>query len=109
MTGKNPLPADPVNVADLVGYQPDAVVSRTLLKKATGTVTVFAFAQGQSLSEHTVPHDALVQVLDGQAEITVSGKLSRVSAGELLLMLGGEPHAVHAAQSFKMLLTMIKA
>ena len=96
-------------LAELVDYQAGAVVSTTLLKKETGTVTLFAFDQGQELSEHTVPHDALVYLVDGEAEITVSGKPHALEAGDLLLMPGGEPHAVRATGRFKMLLTMIRA
>ena len=109
MTDSSLLPVGPFCLADLVGYQVGSVVSRTLIKKGAGTVTVFAFAAGQALSEHTVPHDALVQVLDGEAEITVAGVTSRVAAGETLHLPGGQPHAVHAAHNFKMILTMIKA
>jgi quercetin dioxygenase-like cupin family protein len=104
-----PVLTAPRAAADLVAYQEGAVVSRTLAKNASGSVTAFAFDAGQELSEHTVPHDALVQVLDGQAEITVSGTAHAVSAGELLLMPGGKPHAVRAPGRFKMLLTMLRA
>ena len=96
------------SVAGLVDYQPGAVVSRTLLKKSTGSVTVFAFDRGQELSEHTVPHDALVQLLDGEVEIRIAGKPHRLERGEMILMPGGRPHAVKAVKRFKMLLTMIR-
>ncbi len=102
-------PPRPSRMADLVAYQEDAVVSRTILKKATGTVTVFAFDRGQSLSEHTAPFEALVQVLDGEAEITIGGVPSRVAAGEMILLPAGVPHAVRALERFKMALTMIRA
>ena len=95
-------------VAGLVDYQDGAVVSRTLLKKEKGTVTVFAFDRDQALSEHTVPHDALVQVVDGEAEITVGGTPNVVSAGEMILMPGNVPHAVKATARFKMILTMLR-
>ena len=95
-------------VAGLVDYQDGAVVSRTLVKKDKGTVTVFAFDQDQALSEHTVPHDALVQVIDGEAEITVGGTPYAVGAGEMIMMPGNVPHAVKATARFKMILTMLR-
>jgi len=97
-----------VRVADLVGYQSGSVVSRQLLKNSSGSVTVFAFDKGEGLSEHTTPHDALVWVLDGTAHITVGGKTHPVSAGETILLPGGEPHAVAAPERFTMALTMLK-
>ena len=93
----------------MVEYQGGAIVSREVLKKKTGTVTLFAFAAGQGLSEHTAPFDALVQVLDGEAEITIAGKRHRLRAGELILMPANQPHSLKAARRFKMLLTMIRA
>lgn len=102
--------AAPVNrVVDMVGYQDGAVVSRTVLKQPAGTVTLFAFDAGQELSEHTTPHDALVQVLDGEAEITIAGRLHRLRAGDLILMPANQPHALRAPARFKMLLTMIRS
>jgi quercetin dioxygenase-like cupin family protein len=85
------------------------VVSRTLVKRGTGTVTLFAFDEGQELSEHTAPFDALVQVLDGEAEITISGNAIRARAGEAVLMPANQPHALRAVARFKMLLTMIRS
>ncbi len=99
----------PVNLTNLVVYQEGSIVSRELLKKPTGTVTVFAFDAGQGLSEHTAPFDALVQVLEGEVELTISGKAHVVSAGHVMIMPGGQPHAVHAPQRFKMVLTMIRS
>jgi quercetin dioxygenase-like cupin family protein len=96
------------NLAQMTEYQEGAVVSRTLLKNASGTLTVFSFDAGQSLSEHTVPFNAFVQVLDGEGEITIDGKMSVVKPGEIILMPGGLPHSVHATQRFKMLLTMFR-
>jgi len=93
----------------LVAYQEGSVVSRTLLQRDTGTVTLFAFDQGQGLSEHTAPFDALVHILEGEAEITIAGKPVRVRAGEIVLMPAGQPHALRAATRFKMLLTMIRS
>jgi quercetin dioxygenase-like cupin family protein len=98
-----------VGSLDLIAYQEGAVVSRTLLKRATGTVTLFAFDQGQGLSEHTTPFDALVHVLDGDADIVIAGASHRVSAGEMILMPANQPHALSARTRFKMLLTMIRS
>jgi quercetin dioxygenase-like cupin family protein len=99
----------PAQLGELADYQEGAVVSRTLIKSAHGSVTVFAFDEGQELSEHRVPFDALVFILDGTAEIRVSGVAHEVSAGEAIRMPAGEPHAVRAVQRFKMLLSMVKA
>ncbi len=96
-------------LSGLVEYQDGAVVSRTLLKQPKGSVTLFAFDQGQELSEHTVPHDALVYLLDGEAEITIAGTAHRLRAGDTVLMPGNKPHAVKATEKFKMSLTMIRA
>jgi len=94
---------------DLVTYQKGSVVSRTILEKETGTVTLFAFDQGQGLSEHTAPYDALVYILDGEADVTVSGETHRLSAGEMIIMPANQPHALKAARRFKMKLTMIRS
>ena len=94
---------------ELAGYQEGAVVSRTLLKRAGGTITLFAFDEGQGLSEHTAPFDAVAQVLDGEAEITIAGTPLKVATGELVLLPANQPHAVHARTRFKMLLTMIRS
>jgi quercetin dioxygenase-like cupin family protein len=96
-------------LADLVKYQSGAVVSRTLLKQPKGTVTLFAFDAGQELSEHTVPHDALVQIVDGEAEVTIAGVAHNLQAGEMIVMPAGQPHSVRALHRFKMMLTMIRA
>jgi quercetin dioxygenase-like cupin family protein len=104
-----PLTAQAARPADLVDYQSDAIVSREVVKKKTGSVTLFAFDVGQGLSEHTAPFDALVQVLDGEAEITIEGKRHRVSEGELILMPANRPHALKAVQRFKMMLVMIRS
>jgi quercetin dioxygenase-like cupin family protein len=98
-----------VALTALVDYQPGAVVSRTLVKKETGTVTAFAFDAGEGLSEHTAPYDALVVVVDGESEISIGGVPHRVSAGQLLSLPAGRPHAVKALARFKMLLVMIRA
>jgi len=96
-------------LADLVAYQDQAVVSKTLIDKKTGTVTLFAFDAGQGLSEHTAPFDAMVQVLDGQADITISGQPFVVKQGEMIVMPAGAPHALKATVRFKMMLTMIRS
>jgi quercetin dioxygenase-like cupin family protein len=93
----------------LVAYQPGSVISRTLIDKPSGTVTLFAFDKGQGLSEHTAPYDALVHVIDGEVEITISGNPSRVKQGEMLIMPADKPHALKAISSFKMILVMIKS
>ncbi|MDD5628051.1 MAG: cupin domain-containing protein [Elusimicrobia bacterium] len=95
--------------AEVVEYQHGAIVSRTLLDRKTGTVTLFAFDQGQGLSEHTAPFDALVQVLDGEADISVAGQAHRVKAGEMLIMPANKPHALQAVEKFKMALVMIRS
>jgi quercetin dioxygenase-like cupin family protein len=96
-------------VVDLASYQNGAVVSRIVIKGEAGNVTLFAFDAGQELSEHTTPYDALVQVLDGEAAITVAGHPHRVRAGEMILMPARQPHALKAVLRFKMLLTMIRS
>jgi len=101
--------AEVIQTANLVNYQEGAVVSRTLLKRATGTVTLFAFDEGQGLSEHTTPFEALAQLLEGEAIITISGIPLQAKAGESVLMPANQPHALKALSRFKMLLTMIRA
>ena len=97
------------SLVDLVEYQEASVVSKTLIEKETGTVTLFAFDEGQGLSEHTAPFDAMVCVLDGVVEITISGRPVTVSRGEMLIMPANEPHALKAVERFKMMLTMIRS
>ena len=97
------------SLVDMLQYQEGAVVSKTHIDKKTGTVTLFAFGQGQGLSEHTAPFDALVQVLDGEVEIHISGQPFHLSPGEIIVMPANEPHALKAVKSFKMLLTMIRS
>jgi quercetin dioxygenase-like cupin family protein len=101
--------ATPANTIDLVEYQDGSVVSRTLIKQEKGTVTLFAFDRDQALSEHTAPFDALVQVLDGSAEITISGQAHLVHTGQMIILPANQPHALRAVERFKMLLTMIRA
>jgi quercetin dioxygenase-like cupin family protein len=98
-----------VNMEGLVEYQPGSVVSRTVIDKPAGTLTLFTFGEGQGLSEHTAPYDALVYILDGEAEITISGKSNLVKRGEMLIMPADKPHALRAVKRFKMLLVMIKS
>ena len=97
------------DLAELVSYQKDAVVSKTIIDKKTGTVTLFAFDQGQGLSEHTAPFDAMVQVMDGEVEIRIAGNPHQVKAGQIIIMPANEPHALKAIAPFKMLLTMIRS
>jgi len=94
---------------DLIDYQPGSVVSRTLIDKKTGTVTLFGFDENQGLSEHTAPYDALVYVIGGEVEITISGKPFRLKKGEMIVLPVNEPHSLTAKTKFKMLLTMIKS
>ena len=95
--------------AALVNYQDGSVVSREIVKKPAGTVTVFAFDEGQGLSEHTARFDALVQLLEGEAEITIAGKPHRVQSGEMILMPANLPHALKALKRYKMILTLIRS
>jgi quercetin dioxygenase-like cupin family protein len=94
---------------DLLEYQAGSVVSKTLIDKAAGTLTLFAFDQGQGLSEHTAPFDAVVYIFDGEAEITLSGKALRAKQGEMIVMPANKPHALRAVRRFKMMLIMIKS
>ena len=94
---------------DLVNYQDGAVVSREIIRKSTGTVTLFAFDKGQGLSEHTAPFDALLHVFDGEAEVTISGKAYHLEQGQMIILPAGETHALKALSKFKMLLAMIRS
>ncbi len=93
---------------EAVEYQKDAVVSKTILKKDAGNITLFAFDKGQGLSEHTAPFDALVQIIDGEADVTISGDVHQVRKGEVIILPANKPHALSAVTSFKMMLVMIK-
>ena len=97
------------NLADLVDYQEGSIVSKTIVEKKTGTVTLFAFDENQGLSEHTAPFDALVHILDGEAEIVISGEAVRLKDGEIIIMPANKPHSLKAVQRFKMILTMIRS
>lgn len=102
------LLAQPRNLAALAEYQSHSIVSREIIKKATGTVTVFAFDAGEALSEHTAPFDALVYALEGQVEIMISGTWHSVKEGDMIIMPANQPHALKAAKRFKMLLVLVK-
>ena len=106
--GASILDTQVIKLTGLLDYQDGSVVSREIIKKKTGTVTVFAFDTGQGLSEHTAPFDALVYLLDGEAEVIISGKPFCLQAGEMIIMPADEPHALKAVKRFKMLLTMIR-
>jgi quercetin dioxygenase-like cupin family protein len=101
--------AEVVKLSNLVAYQSGAVVSRTLVGAEGGTVTAFAFDEGQGLSEHTAPYDALVIVAEGEVEIQISGKSYHLNEGEMIIMPANKPHALKAVTQFKMILTMIRA
>jgi quercetin dioxygenase-like cupin family protein len=103
------LAAQALHLTDLINYQEDSVVSRTLVNQASGSVTLFAFGKGQGLTEHTSPFDALVCMLDGEADITIAGKTVRARAGDLVIMPANQPHALDAITQFKMMLTMIRS
>ena len=93
----------------MIEYQTGAVVSKEIIRKDTGTVTIFAFDKGEGLSEHTAPFDAMVQVIDGKAEITISGNKNVLEKGDMLIMPADEPHALHATERFTMIITMIRS
>ena len=101
--------AEILNLAEMVSYQTGSVVSRQITKAEVGNVTLFAFDEGQELSEHTAPYDALVHVVEGEAEIIISGKSFDLRSGDAIIMPANDPHAVKATGQFKMLLTMIRA
>ena len=107
-TSAQDLKGRAVALAGLVGYQDGAVVSREIVSQPAGTVTAFAFDEGEQLSEHTAPYDAMVIDLDGEADITIGGKANRIKPGEMVIMPAAVPHALNAVTRFKMLLVMIK-
>ncbi len=106
---KGLLGGQTTSIAGYVNYQDGAVVSREIVRKPTGSVTIFAFDEGQGLSEHTAPFDALVQVLEGEADIMIAGQTHRVQGGEMILLPVGQIHALKAVKRFKMMLTMIRS
>jgi quercetin dioxygenase-like cupin family protein len=97
------------NMQKLIEYSADSIVSKTILDKSIGTITLFAFDKGQKLSEHTSPYDAFVQVLDGKALLTIGNEDVEVASGQIIIMPSNIPHSVTAEEKFKMLLTMIRA
>ncbi len=99
---------DVKKLEDMVEYQTNSVVSSEIIKNSSGTVTLFAFDRGQGLSEHTAPFDAMVNVLDGEAEIKISGEPHRVKKGEMIIMPADKPHSLNAVEKFKMMLVMVK-
>lgn len=106
---ENKLIGKALNVLNLIEYQEGSVVSRTIADKPVGTVTVFAFDEGQGLSEHTAPYDAIVHIVDGEAQVTISGNVVPAKAGEIVIMPANEPHSLKALTKFKMILIMIRA
>ena len=109
MENNEKLLAKAIRLIDLVDYQEGSVVSRTIIEKKTGTVTLFAFDEKQGLSEHTTPFDALVYLLDGEAEIKISGKAHFLKKGETIIMPANQSHALKAVKKFKMILIMIRS
>ncbi|MFC1912886.1 cupin domain-containing protein [Chloroflexota bacterium] len=103
------LKAQATNLVSLIDYQEGSIVSRVLIDKKTGTLTLFAFDEGQGLSVHTAPFDAFVHILDGKAEIVISSKTHNVDTGEMIIMPANEPHSLKALEKFKMMLVMIRA
>ncbi|MEK9182356.1 MAG: cupin domain-containing protein [Patescibacteria group bacterium] len=103
------LSGQTISLTNLIDYQNGSVVSREILKKANGSITIFAFDESEGLSEHTAPYEAVLHVLDGEAEIKLSGKNHNLKKGEMIIMPAGEPHSVKANIRFKMLLTMIRS
>ena len=99
---------NPIDVKGLIEYQAGVVASRTVVDKKAGTVTIFSFDEGQGLSEHVAPYDALVYALDGEAQVVISGKEHKLSAGQIIKMPAGAPHSVKALKKYKMLLIMIR-
>ena len=106
---KGTVAGQPLTMTELVAYQEGSVVSRTLIDKKIGTLTLFAFGEGQGLSEHTVPYDAFIQILDGEAEVTIAGTVHHLTAGQMIIMPADRPHLLKAVKRFKMLLVMIRA
>jgi len=108
MSDTNDIRGKAINLAGGIDYATGAVVSKTLLDKKAGTLTLFSFDAGQGLSEHTSPYDATVQIIDGEAELTIGGKMVKANSGELVIMPANIPHSLRAEKRFKMLLVMIR-
>jgi quercetin dioxygenase-like cupin family protein len=106
---KDHIVAQAAPSSDLVSYQKGAIVSREIIRRRTGTVTLFAFDRGQGLSEHTAPYDALVHIMDGEAEISIAGRPQKAKKDDIIILPAGKPHALQAKKRFKMLLTMIRS
>nr|AUG44365.1 cupin [uncultured bacterium] len=106
---KGTVTGEVLTMTSLVAYQEGSVVSRTMIDKQVGTITAFAFDAGQGLSEHTAPYDAFVQILDGEAEITIAGEPQQLTAGQMIIMPANKPHSLKAVKRFKMLLVMIRS
>ena len=100
--------AKPAGLSALVDYASDSIVSKTVIDKPVGTITLFAFDKGQKLSEHTAPYDAVIQVVDGNGVVVIDGKLNNVATGEIIIMPANIPHSVTAEEKFKMMLIMIR-
>lgn len=98
-----------LGIENLIDYQEGSVVSREIVRKETGTVTIFAFDKGEGLSEHSAPFDAMVQIVDGTVIITIGGEENTVKKGEMIIMPANVPHALHAVEKYKMILTMIRS
>lgn len=109
MTSEKNILEEKNNLESLISYQKDSVVSKTIIGKKTGTVTLFAFDKGQSLSEHTAPFDAIVYSVDGEAQITFADKMVEVKKGDMIILPANKPHSLNAISQFKMLLVMIKS
>lgn len=109
MSTENTVTAEKQNLKELLNYQKGSVVSSVVLKKSTGNITVFAFDEGEGLSEHTTPFDAMVYIIEGNAEITISSKINVVTEGEMLILPANQPHALKALTKYKMMLVMIKS
>lgn len=107
-TTSHDTPSTVARILDMIQYQDGAVVSRTILKSSSGSITLFAFDEGQALSEHTTPHDALIQIVEGEAEVTIAGTRYPVGQGEMVILPANQPHAVRAITRFKMVLTMLR-
>ena len=107
-TGENTCYGKPENLAALASYAAGSIVSRTLVDKPVGTITLFAFDKGQRLSEHCAPYDAVVQIIEGKGQVIIGGRKNSVNAGEMIIMPANIPHSVEAVEKFKMLLTMIR-
>lgn len=101
--------ASPEMLDGLIGYQKDSVVSKTIIDKKTGTITLFAFDKNQGLSEHTAPYDAVVYIVDGEAEIRISNQVKMAKRGEIIIMPADKPHSLKATEPFKMLLVMVRS